>query len=234
MRYSWSRASWSWRISIEQRLLCYRAPRWEKCCWILLARFVYCFKFLVALLLFPPQYQSSRTSRVALRLATKLHLSAYLVMRLTLCAASLVALSAASAASIGTKPRPVVIWHGMGDRYDSPSMERAIFAIQKAHKDIQVYTIRLSEDGSEDSQMTLLGNVNEQVSQCGQLPALIYNANQDSDWRSMWTAERGWRTGKRVWRTWIFTGRSVFTGLRRKVQRPSNQETDYIWFASQW
>lgn len=63
----------------------------------------------------------------------------------------------------GTKPRPAVIWHGMGDRYDSPSMERAIMGIEKGHKGIQVYPIRLSEDGSEDQKKTLFGIVNEQV-----------------------------------------------------------------------
>lgn len=65
--------------------------------------------------------------------------------------------------ALGSKYRPVVLWHGLGDRYDSPSIERAIASIQTPHEGIQVYPIRLSEDGSEDQKMTLVGFLNDQV-----------------------------------------------------------------------
>ena len=63
----------------------------------------------------------------------------------------------------GSNYRPVVIWHGMGDSYDSASMERAMSSIEEVHEGIQVYAIRLSDDGSEDQKKTLFGVVNDQV-----------------------------------------------------------------------
>lgn len=59
--------------------------------------------------------------------------------------------------------RPVVIWHGMGDRYDSPEMMLMMDGIRDAHKGIQVYPVRLSESGIEDQTQTVLGVINDQV-----------------------------------------------------------------------
>lgn len=61
-------------------------------------------------------------------------------------------------------PRPVVIWHGLGDTYDSTGMKRAAAAIKNAKPHTFVYAIRLSNDSSTDQQATLFGKVNEQVS----------------------------------------------------------------------
>lgn len=85
------------------------------------------------------------------------------IMKLFVSLASALTIAPAVVAGDGRSFRPVVIWHGMGDRYDSPSMERAIGTIQQVHKGIQVYPIRLSDDGSTDSQSTILGYVNDQV-----------------------------------------------------------------------
>lgn len=60
--------------------------------------------------------------------------------------------------------RPIVLWHGMGDRYDSAGIQTAVAEIKSIHKGIQVHVVRLDEDGSEDQKQTVLGVVDEQVS----------------------------------------------------------------------
>lgn len=59
--------------------------------------------------------------------------------------------------------RPIVLWHGMGDRYDSAGIQTVVAEIKSIHKDIQVHVVRLDEDGSEDQKKTVLGVVDEQV-----------------------------------------------------------------------
>lgn len=59
--------------------------------------------------------------------------------------------------------RPVVIWHGLGDTYDSTGMMRAAATIKKVKPHAFVYAIRISNDSSSDQQATLFGKVNEQV-----------------------------------------------------------------------
>lgn len=66
-------------------------------------------------------------------------------------------------ADTSSHKRPIVIWHGMGDRYDSASIHTVVEEIKSIHKDIQVHVVRLDEDGSEDQKQTVLGVVNEQV-----------------------------------------------------------------------
>jgi palmitoyl-protein thioesterase len=68
---------------------------------------------------------------------------------------------------------PVVLWHGLGDRYDSPGMTGVADQIRDIYPDIYVHSVGLSEDGGKDQQMGLLGNVREQVeSVCDQLAAI--------------------------------------------------------------
>lgn len=62
-----------------------------------------------------------------------------------------------------TNPTPLVIWHGMGDNYDSEGMQRTANIVQKAKPGTIVYSIRLDNDSSNDAQASLVGQVSNQV-----------------------------------------------------------------------
>ncbi|KZV69353.1 alpha/beta-hydrolase [Peniophora sp. CONT] len=61
------------------------------------------------------------------------------------------------------QPRPLVIWHGMGDSYSAPGMVEFMDEIRKIHPGIFIHSVFLDEDNSKDRQAGLYGNVNEQV-----------------------------------------------------------------------
>ncbi|KAI0790670.1 alpha/beta-hydrolase [Abortiporus biennis] len=61
------------------------------------------------------------------------------------------------------EPRPLVIWHGMGDSYGSPGMLEFINEIKEMHPGIFVHSIYLDEDLKEDQRAGFLGNVNLQL-----------------------------------------------------------------------
>lgn len=63
-----------------------------------------------------------------------------------------------------SKPIPVVIWHGMGDNFDSAGMKRTTEVIQSVRPGTFVYLVRLDNDSNKDAQASLLGKVDEQVS----------------------------------------------------------------------
>ncbi|EKM54569.1 uncharacterized protein PHACADRAFT_57928, partial [Phanerochaete carnosa HHB-10118-sp] len=60
-------------------------------------------------------------------------------------------------------PRPLVIWHGMGDSYNSPGMLEAVHEIETAHPGIFVHSVHLAEAEDDDKKADYFGNVNEQV-----------------------------------------------------------------------
>lgn len=68
---------------------------------------------------------------------------------------------------------PVVIWHGLGDRYDSPGMQSIAERLDASYPGIYVHAIALDEDGGKDQQKSLIGNVRDQVqSVCDELAAI--------------------------------------------------------------
>ncbi|KAM0753272.1 alpha/beta-hydrolase [Meredithblackwellia eburnea MCA 4105] len=72
-------------------------------------------------------------------------------------------------------PVPVVIWHGLGDRYDNVGLQSLKDDIQarKGFENVFVYFVRISDDGGKDQQSTFFGNANSQVEQvCEQLQAI--------------------------------------------------------------
>lgn len=73
-------------------------------------------------------------------------------------------LALSSLLTLASAMRPVVLWHAMGDRYDSPQVEYLSSGIKEAHPGIQVYPIRVAQDPEEDLEGSLGGNINEQVS----------------------------------------------------------------------
>ena len=69
------------------------------------------------------------------------------------------------AAATPTKSvRPLVIWHGLGDTYDSQGMTRVQEEVKKMHPGIFVHSVRINEDSKEDQRAGFYGNVNDQVS----------------------------------------------------------------------
>lgn len=60
-------------------------------------------------------------------------------------------------------PTPLVIWHGMGDNYDSEGMQKTANIVQKVKPGTIVYSIRLDNDSSNDAQASLVGQVSNQV-----------------------------------------------------------------------
>ncbi|KAI0071724.1 alpha/beta-hydrolase, partial [Panus rudis PR-1116 ss-1] len=65
--------------------------------------------------------------------------------------------------SSGGIPRPLVIWHGLGDSYASPGMLEFIQLVKDKHPGLFVHSIYLDENLEEDQRAGWFGNVNEQV-----------------------------------------------------------------------
>lgn len=89
-------------------------------------------------------------------------------MRLLSLPASLSVLAFASAlpsASKTSKPLPLLIWHGLGDRYDADGLHSVGELAQEIHPDTYVHYIRLDDNGDNDRSATFFGNVTEQVAQ---------------------------------------------------------------------
>ncbi|PWY74827.1 palmitoyl-protein thioesterase precursor [Aspergillus eucalypticola CBS 122712] len=65
---------------------------------------------------------------------------------------------------------PLVIWHGLGDQYQSPSLQHLIKVAEDANPGTYTYLIHLSPSSAGDRQATFLGNLTEQIaSVCSQL-----------------------------------------------------------------
>ncbi|KAF9071026.1 palmitoyl-protein thioesterase [Rhodocollybia butyracea] len=76
----------------------------------------------------------------------------------------------------GTVPRPIVVWHGMGDSYASPGMVEFVQEVKRVHPGIFVHSVFLHEDLDKDRQAGFYGNVNQQIefvaSQLAAIPEL--------------------------------------------------------------
>lgn len=59
--------------------------------------------------------------------------------------------------------RPVVIWHGLGDSYDSPGMVRVEEIIQDMYPGIYTHNVYLDESGSTDQRKSFFGNINDEL-----------------------------------------------------------------------
>lgn len=61
-------------------------------------------------------------------------------------------------------PRPVVIWHGLGDSYDSDGINRVGVTLRRARPGTFVYAVRVSNSSRDDSQAGFVGQIKDQVS----------------------------------------------------------------------
>lgn len=76
---------------------------------------------------------------------------------------SLLAFSSALPILDDPKPLPLLIWHGLGDRYDADGLQSTGELSQKVHHGTYVYYIRTDEDGGNDRTNTFFGNVTTQI-----------------------------------------------------------------------
>lgn len=60
------------------------------------------------------------------------------------------------------KPLPLLIWHGLGDRYDADGLNSVGELAAKIHPGTEVYYIRVSDSGSDDQRGTFFGNITQQ------------------------------------------------------------------------
>jgi len=69
-----------------------------------------------------------------------------------------------SGAAVRTStPRPLVIWHGMGDSYASPGMVEFGEQIAEMHPGIFIHSVYVDEDQEQDRRAGFYGSVNDQV-----------------------------------------------------------------------
>lgn len=74
--------------------------------------------------------------------------------------------------------RPLVIWHGLGDSYNSSAMEDVISVINQRYPDMYIHAVYMDEDQVKDQEKSLLGDANEEVEYaCEQLSIIpeLYN-----------------------------------------------------------
>ena len=78
------------------------------------------------------------------------------------------------------KALPLLIWHGLGDRYDADGLHSTGDLAQKVHPGTYVYYIRTDEDGGTDRTNTFFGNISTQITE---VCAAIHNETRlhDSD-----------------------------------------------------
>ncbi|KAI9463364.1 alpha/beta-hydrolase [Russula earlei] len=62
-----------------------------------------------------------------------------------------------------SKHRPLVIWHGLGDSYDSPGILKFQSSIEEMYPGIFIHSVYIDPDSKEDRRATYYGNVNDQV-----------------------------------------------------------------------
>ncbi|KDQ57664.1 hypothetical protein JAAARDRAFT_178024 [Jaapia argillacea MUCL 33604] len=69
-----------------------------------------------------------------------------------------------------TNPRPLVVWHGLGDSHSSPGMLQFVSMIKDIHPGIFVHSVYIEEELDADRKAGWLGNVNDQIEKvAGQL-----------------------------------------------------------------
>lgn len=76
----------------------------------------------------------------------------------------------ASPASESLVRRPVVLWHGLGDNYNSSGMNRVQQLLDQIYPEIYVKSVFIEEDPDKDQRRLLVGDANDEVQiVCNQL-----------------------------------------------------------------
>jgi palmitoyl-protein thioesterase len=70
--------------------------------------------------------------------------------------------------------RPVVIWHGLGDNYNSSGIHNAVEILSEHYPGIKVYSVSLNDNPSSDQQLSVFGDANKQLEQtCNELSEIV-------------------------------------------------------------
>ena len=69
----------------------------------------------------------------------------------------------AASPSFDDTPLPLVIWHGLGDRFDADGLKDVAALADEINPGTYVHIIKLADDGASDRTATFFGNVTEQV-----------------------------------------------------------------------
>ncbi|KAJ6603123.1 palmitoyl-protein thioesterase [Mycena sp. CBHHK59/15] len=72
-------------------------------------------------------------------------------------------LSVCSVTHASLNPRPLVLWHGLGDSASSPGILQFTEEIKKVHPGIYLHSVYIDEDLDNDRRAGFYGNVNDQV-----------------------------------------------------------------------
>jgi palmitoyl-protein thioesterase len=73
------------------------------------------------------------------------------------------ALNIQSPPSHNDAPLPLIIWHGLGDRYDADGMHSIGALAESIHPGTFVYYVRTDDDSGQDRTNTFFGDLNEQL-----------------------------------------------------------------------
>lgn len=78
-----------------------------------------------------------------------------------------------SASNNETNHLPVLLWHGMGDTYDSESMKWVVEQLKRGQPDLNIYSIYIDTDSDKDREASVFGNVMVQLTDvCDQVKNL--------------------------------------------------------------
>ncbi len=67
---------------------------------------------------------------------------------------------------------PVIVWHGLGDDYESSGLKSLTALLQRVHPGTHVHMVRLGPSGDADRRATFLGSISDQVERvCADLAA---------------------------------------------------------------
>lgn len=73
--------------------------------------------------------------------------------------------SASSRPATESTQLPLLIWHGLGDRFDADGIRAVASLAEKINEGTYVYPIHLSDDGGSDRTATFYGNLTDQIQQ---------------------------------------------------------------------
>ncbi|THU86012.1 alpha/beta-hydrolase [Dendrothele bispora CBS 962.96] len=90
-----------------------------------------------------------------------------------------------------SNPRPLVIWHGLGDSYNSPGILEFIGTIQERIPGIFVHSVYLDEEQDKDRQAGFYGNINDQIEIVAQQLAAIPELRVEGGFDAMGFSQGG-------------------------------------------
>lgn len=71
---------------------------------------------------------------------------------------------------------PVLLWHGMGDSYDSTSMQWVSDTLQKEHPDLDIYSIYIDQNSDKDKEASIIGDAMTQLTDvCEQIQNIDFD-----------------------------------------------------------